>query len=191
MRKRGFLNLLLASAASGVGAGAALPSREKVRVAAASDLKFALAELAEQYRRQSGQGVELNLGSSGQVAQQIRQGLPVDLYMSADEDFVFQLAAAGLAQGRGVLYALGRIAALVPKGSTVPLDAGLSGLRESWPQVKHFAIANPQHAPYGRAARQALWRTIGVLVGISAVAMFLALLAARRQAAVARTFPSG
>jgi molybdate transport system substrate-binding protein len=158
MRKRGFLNLLVASAAGGVGAGAATPSREKVRVAAASDLKFALAELAEQYRRQYGQGVELNLGSSGQFAQQIRQGLPVDLFMSADEDFVFQLAAAGLAQGRGALYALGRIAALVPASSTVPLDAGLSGLRQSWAQVKHFAIANPQHAPYGRAARQALER---------------------------------
>lgn len=158
MRKRGFLNLLVASAAGGVGAGAAPLSREKVRVAAASDLKFALAELADQYRRQSGQGIELNLGSSGQFAQQIRQGLPVDLYMSADEDFVFQLAAAGLTQGRGALYALGRIAALVPASSTVPLDAGLSGLRESWPQVKHFAIANPQHAPYGRAARQALER---------------------------------
>jgi len=158
MRKRGFLTLLAAGAAGVVGAGAAPPSRSQVRVAAASDLKFALAELADQYQRQSGQGVELNLGSSGQFAQQIRQGLPVDLYMSADEDFVFQLAAAGLAQGRGVLYALGRIAALVPTGSTIPLDSGLSGLQQAWSQVKHFAIANPQHAPYGRAARQALER---------------------------------
>jgi molybdate transport system substrate-binding protein len=158
MRKRGFLTLLVAGAAGATGAGAIPPSRAPVRVAAASDLKFALAELAEQYRRQSGQGVELNLGSSGQFAQQIRQGLPVDLYMSADEDFVFQLAAASLAQTRGALYALGRIAALVPAGSTVRLDAGLSGLRDSWAQVKHFAIANPQHAPYGRAARQALER---------------------------------
>jgi molybdate transport system substrate-binding protein len=158
MRKRGFLTLLFAGAAGAVGVGAAPPSRAPVRVAAASDLKFALAELADQYRRQSGQGVELNLGSSGQFAQQIRQGLPMDLYMSADEDFVFQLAAAGFAQGRGALYALGRIAALVPAGSTVRLDTGLSGLREAWSQVKHFAIANPQHAPYGRAARQALER---------------------------------
>ncbi|MCD6079812.1 MAG: molybdenum transporter, periplasmic molybdate-binding protein, partial [Ramlibacter sp.] len=163
MRKRGFLTLLAASAAAAsaagvVAAGAARSPRAPVRVAAASDLKFALAELAEQYRRQSGQSVELNLGSSGQFAQQIRQGLPVDLYLSAEEDFVFQLFAAGLVQGRGALYALGRIAALVPAGSTVPLDARLSGLRESWAQVKHFAIANPQHAPYGRAARQALER---------------------------------
>lgn len=158
MRKRGFLTLLAASAAGVVGAGATPPARQQVRVAAASDLKFALAELAGQYRRHSGQGVELNLGSSGQFAQQIRQGLPVDLYMSADEEFVLQLAAAGLTQGRGAMYALGRIAALVPASSTVSLDAGLKGLREAWPHVKHLAIANPQHAPYGRAARQALER---------------------------------
>ncbi len=158
MRRRGFLTLLSAGAASLASAGASAASRAPLRVAAASDLKFALAELAGQYQRQSGQRVDLNLGSSGQFAQQIRQGLPVDLYMSADEEFVFQLAAARLAQGQGVLYALGRIAALVPAGSTVHLDAALGGVREAWPQVRHFAIANPQHAPYGRAARQALER---------------------------------
>ena len=157
MRKRVFLTLLV-GAAGVARAAAAPPSRMQVRVAAASDLKFALAELADQYRRQSGQGVELNLGSSGQFAQQIRQGLPVDLYMSADEDFVFQLAAAGMTQGRGALYALGRIAALAPIASPISLDAEFRGLRDVWPQVKHFAIANPQHAPYGRAARQALER---------------------------------
>ena len=154
MHKREFLAVLAAGAACVAGAGATLPAR----VAAASDLKFALAELAGHYRRQSGQRVALNLGSSGQFAQQIRQGLPVDIYMSADEDFVFQLADAGLTRDRGVPYALGRIAVLVPASSGVPLDAGLSGLRAAWPQVRHFAIANPQHAPYGRAARQALER---------------------------------
>src|SRR4051794_39630768 len=72
-----------------------------VRVAAASDLKFALAELAGQYERETGQRVQVNLGSSGNFAQQIRQGLPVDLFMSADEAFVFQLAEAGLTADRG------------------------------------------------------------------------------------------
>jgi molybdate transport system substrate-binding protein len=158
MRKRGFLTLLATGVAGVVDAAGAPPKRAPLRLAAASDLKFALTELAGQYRSQSGQGVELNLGSSGQFAQQIRQGLPVDVYMSADEDFVFQLSAAGLTQGRGVLYAVGRIAAVVQAGSAVQLDASLNGLREAWPQVQHFAIANPQHAPYGRAARQALER---------------------------------
>lgn len=136
----------------GAGAGAA------VRVAAASDLKFALAELAAQYQRQAGQPIQLSLGSSGQFAQQIRQGLPTDIYMSADEGFVFQLADAGLTQGRGDLYALGRIAALVPAGSALTLDSGLRGLALAWPNIRHFAIASPEHAPYGRAARQALQR---------------------------------
>ncbi len=151
---------MLALAASSLGlANAQSTSRNPaIRVAAASDLKFALGELAAQYQRQTGQPVELSLGSSGHFAQQIRQGLPADIYMSADEGFVFQLADAGLTQGRGDLYALGRIAALLPAASTLPLDPALRGLAAAWPAVQHFAIANPQHAPYGRAARQALER---------------------------------
>ena len=132
--------------------------RPAVRVAAASDLKFALGELSAMYQRETAQPVQLSLGSSGQFAQQIRQGLPTDIYMSADEEFVFQLADAGLTQGRGDLYALGRIAALVPAASQLTLDPGLRGLAGAWPQIRHFAIASPQHAPYGRAAMQALQR---------------------------------
>lgn len=147
-----------ALAAAGVSAGRsrAATSSVDVRVAAASDLKFALAELAARYERETGQRIQLNLGSSGHFAQQIRQGLPVDLFMSADEAFVFQLANAGLTQDRGVLYALGRIAAVVPAVSPVVLDAQLRGLRASWNSVTSFAMANPEHAPYGRAAQQAL-----------------------------------
>lgn len=152
MRKRRFLGWVAASLVAGPShaAGAA------IRVAAASDLKFALTQVADQYQRQDGQHVQLNLGSSGQFAQQIRQGLPADIYMSADEAFVFQLAEAGLTQDRGALYALGRIAAVVPAASKLILDPGLRGL--AWPGIRNFAIANPEHAPYGRAARQALER---------------------------------
>lgn len=127
-----------------------------VRVAAASDLKFALAEVTQQYTRQTGQVVHLTMGSSGNFARQIRQGLPVDLFMSADEDFVLQLADAGLTRDRGVLYALGRIALFASKASPVALDPQLLGVRSGWTSVRHFAIANPEHAPYGRAAQQAL-----------------------------------
>lgn len=158
MQKRRFMAALAAGVAGFASAAASPPARAPVRVAAASDLKFALAQLADQYQRQSQQRIELNLGSSGQFAQQIRQGLPVDLYMSADEAFVFQLAGAGLTRDRGVLYALGRIAALVPAASALPLDERLGGLRGAWPAIRHFAIANPEHAPYGRAARMALER---------------------------------
>ncbi|MEO8654399.1 MAG: molybdate ABC transporter substrate-binding protein, partial [Ramlibacter sp.] len=135
-----------------------VPASGTIRVAAASDLQFAMAELARQYRRETGRVVQINLGSSGSFAQQIRQGLPVDLFLSADEDYVLQLAAAGLTQDRGVIYASGRIALIVPADSTLRLDPGLTGLRGALPGLRHFAIGNPEHAPYGRAARQALER---------------------------------
>jgi molybdate transport system substrate-binding protein len=147
-------------AAAGLMAGRSWAARAAadVRVAAASDLKFAMAALATQYASETGQQVQLNLGSSGNFAQQIRQGLPVDLFMSADESFVFQLADAGLTEDRGALYALGRIAAVVPVASAIEIDATLRGLRDGWDSVAAFAIANPEHAPYGHAAQQALER---------------------------------
>jgi molybdate transport system substrate-binding protein len=157
--KRNFLGFAaaFATAVSGRARPVVGPSA-LIRVAAASDLQFALAELAGQYQRESGRAVQLSLGSSGNFAQQIRQGLPVDLFMSADEEFVLQLAAAGMTQDRGVIYALGRIAVLVPAASAITLDPGLRGLRDALPGLRHFAIGNPEHAPYGRAAQQALAR---------------------------------
>lgn len=134
------------------------PAPAVISVAAASDLKFALAELARHYEAQAPRRIQLNLGSSGQFAQQIRQGLPVDLYMAADEAFVFQLADAGLTRDRGALYALGRIAAVVAANSPLVLDPALRGLHQAGAAIRHFAIASPEHAPYGRAAREALER---------------------------------
>ncbi len=151
MRRREALALL--------AAGIAAPARgqpQAVRVAAASDLQFALAEIARSYQKETGVAVQLNLGSSGNFARQIRQGLPADLFMSADEDLVLALADAGLTQDRGVLYAVGRIALYAGNGTAVALDPALEGLRKDWAGVSKFAIANPEHAPYGRAARQAL-----------------------------------
>lgn len=158
MLKRRFLAALAAGPAALTVLVRSQAAPAPVRVAAASDLKFALADLAQQYGRQAGAAVQLSLGSSGQFAQQIRQGLPVDLYMAADEAFVFQLADAGLTRDRGALYALGRIAAVVPAASPLVLDTALRGLHEAGSAVRYFAIANPEHAPYGRAARQALER---------------------------------
>lgn len=125
-------------------------------VAAASDLKFAVTEIAARFEADTGRKVQLNFGSSGNFARQIRQGAPFELFMSADEDFVFELANAGLTRDRGELYAVGRIVLYAPKGSSIRLDADLKGLREAWGAVRKFAIANPEHAPYGRAAQQAL-----------------------------------
>ncbi|HUG22797.1 molybdate ABC transporter substrate-binding protein [Piscinibacter sp.] len=151
MRRRRFL-----AAAGAAWAVPACAAGGPARVAAASDLQFALPELAALFERTHAEPVTLNFGSSGNFARQLRQGAPVDLYLSADEAFVFQLADAGLTRDRGALYALGRIALLVPAASAIPLDAQLDGLRHMWAPAQRFAIANPEHAPYGRAAREAL-----------------------------------
>lgn len=152
----------------GVLAAAALPfswpqaatadTANTVRVLAASDLKFALTHIARQYQHETGQVVEVTFGASGNLARQIQQGLPGDIFMSADEAFVLQLARAGLTRGgdTGVLYALGRIALYVAPGSPIKPDARLQGVRAQWSLVEKFALANPEHAPYGRAGREAL-----------------------------------
>ena len=164
MRRRDWIKRA-ASATTGILATAALPALaqksppgagKKALVGAASDLRFALADVIAQFERETPHRFTLNLGSSGNFVQQIRQGLPVELYLSADEAYVFQLADAGLTQDRGSLYAIGRIALLLPAGSTIPLDPELRGLKTHWNQITRFAIANPAHAPYGRAAAEAL-----------------------------------
>ena len=129
-----------------------------VQVLAASDLKFALAHVAAAYQQGSGQRVNLTFGSSGNLVRQIEQGLRADLFMSADETLALRLADAGLTQGRGQVYGTGRLALLVTRDSTVRLSTDLASLGEALTRSMSFklAIANPEHAPYGRAARQAL-----------------------------------
>lgn len=127
-------------------------------VAAAADLQFALRDIADRFAREEGQRVELVFGSSGAIARQIREGAPYELFLSADEAFVDQLVRAGLTRGDGVLYGVGRLVLFAPAGS--PLDprqgiGGLACLLDSG-QLARFAIANPEHAPYGRAAEAVL-----------------------------------
>lgn len=159
LRRRHCLGLL----ALGLAARPSWASQPVLRVAAASDLKFVLAQPLETFQKETGLRVEASYGSSGNFARQIRQGLPVHLFMSADESWVLQLAEAGLTRrlsdgmaDRGVVYGLGRIALIVPAASTLQLDPELKGLQAEWSRVGKFAIANPEHAPYGRAAQQAL-----------------------------------
>jgi len=127
-------------------------------VAAASDLQFALEEIAAKFEAETGRPLRLTFGSSGNFARQIEQGAPFDLFLSADEDLVFRLADRGLTQDRGTLYAIGRIVLFAPHGSPLKSDGELQGLRAALAakQISRFAIANPEHAPYGRAAEQAL-----------------------------------
>lgn len=128
------------------------------RIAAASDLKFAVDDIIANYQRETGRKVEPVFGSSGNFRRQIEQGAPFQMFMSADEGFVFKLADAGLTLDRGALYAIGRIVIFAPKGSALKVDAGMNDLKAALAdgRLKRFAIANPEHAPYGLAAEQAL-----------------------------------
>ena len=141
-----------------LGLFAAFASAEATRVAAAADLKFALAEIAGNYRRDTGREIALSFGSSGNFARQIPQGAPFDLFLSADETYIFRLAGQGLLRDEGQLYAIGRIALLAPPGSPLLVDGELRDLAAALAdgRLQRLAIANPQHAPYGRAARAAL-----------------------------------
>jgi molybdate transport system substrate-binding protein len=127
-------------------------------VAAASDLTFALHEIADRFAADHGQRVELVFGSSGTLTRQILDGAPFELFLSADEAFVEQLASAGLTRDRGALYAVGRIVLFAPRGSPLVPAEGLDGLARLLDngRVTRFAIANADHAPYGRAAEAAL-----------------------------------
>lgn len=127
-------------------------------VAVASNVKSAAEEIAAAFEQSSGQSVRLSFGSSGNFFRQIQQGAPYQLFLSADEDFVHQLAAAGLSTDPGVVYAVGRLAIVVPNASPVKADAELkdlaAALRDG--RLKKWAIANPALAPYGARAREAL-----------------------------------
>lgn len=127
-------------------------------IAVASDLQFAMTDVAEAYRLETGQTVRLSFGSSGNFARQLRQGAPFELFLSADETYVDDLARDGVMRDGGVLYAIGRLALFVPKGSPVVADANLDDLAAALGdgRLKKFAIANPEHAPYGRRAEEAL-----------------------------------
>ena len=126
--------------------------------AVASSLQFVLPEIVAAFQRQTGFNPRITYGSSGNFRRQIVQGAPFELYLSADESYVAALVEQGLTVDSGRIYALGRIAAIVPKNSDIKLTQDLSGIGSAIENgdLRHFAIANPDHAPYGRAAREAL-----------------------------------
>jgi molybdate transport system substrate-binding protein len=134
------------------------PASQKLAIAAAADLNFALPEIAREFRIADPKvELEIAYGSSGNFFAQIGNRAPFDVFLSADVEYPRKLAAAGIGPADSVFrYAVGRLVVWVPAGS--PLDPK-TALRD--PGVKHIAIANPQHAPYGRAAQAAL-RTLGL-----------------------------
>ncbi len=131
-----------------------------VTVAAASDLSYAMDEIAANFKKATGCAVRVSTGSSGNFLSQIENGAPFDVFFSADIAYPKKLEAEGLAApGSTYLYAVGKIVLWVRKDSPLDVGKGLALLRD--PSIRKIAIANPEHAPYGRAAVQAL-RSAGV-----------------------------
>jgi molybdate transport system substrate-binding protein len=144
------------------GCAVAKPPSGKLTVAAAADLQFALPAMLAQFKAEHPLvDVSAVYGSSGNFYSQIRNGAPFDLFLSADMDYPRRLAAEGLVVPDSLFqYAAGRIVVWVPASSPVDVAAlGIHALESD--AVKHVAIANPQHAPYGRAAEAAM-RSLGV-----------------------------
>lgn len=155
-------NPVSSSAPSSSSPVASLSSTGRVRVAAASDLRFAMDDLIAKWSSGNpGIVVEPTYGSSGNFLAQIKEGAPFDVFFSADAEYPRELEKAGLAEGGSTqLYGIGQIVVWVPVGSTLDVESrGLEALTD--PLVKTVAIANPEHAPYGRAAVAAM-KTAGV-----------------------------
>ena len=152
------LLLLALLAAQTPGASTSASAGPALRIAAASDLRFALDEVLTSFRAANPTlKVEATYGSSGNFFAQIREGAPFDVFLSADSEYTRRLAGEGLAEAP-FPYAVGRLALVVRKESGLD-PRGLGDLLRS-PAIRRIAIANPAHAPYGRAAEAALktWR---------------------------------
>jgi len=134
----------------------AAKSDAELTVAAAADLSSVLKDIADAFETKTGVHARLSFGASGALTQQIENGAPFDLFFSADMDFPRQLIRDGQADGPSPYqYAVGKLVLWVPADS--PLDVEHKGLTVLLdPSVKKISIANPQHAPYGRAAVEAV-----------------------------------
>jgi molybdate transport system substrate-binding protein len=131
-------------------------------VAVAANATAAAEALVERFREVSGHTVRLSFGASGTLARQILRGAPFELFLSADEARVQRVVEAGFTRDEGAVYARGRLVLWVPRGGRLALQFGTGAeladlaaiLGDA--RVRRVAIANPEHAPYGRAAREAL-----------------------------------
>jgi molybdate transport system substrate-binding protein len=147
--------LLLCFCLGQAGAARAANAKPDLLVAAASDLTFAFRELIPAFEREHGVTLTLSLGSSGQLAQQIEHGAPYDVFFSAGEEYIEGLRAKGKVRAETITpYAQGRLV-LATRGDRIP-PAGLADLARG--PILRLALANPVHAPYGRAAKEALQR---------------------------------
>ncbi len=132
---------------------ASLVHAQELTVAAAADLTYCIPVIDDAFQKANpGAVVKVSFGSSGNFFQEIRNGAPFDVFLSADMQYPTSLAKEGLVEAP-VKYAEGRLILWTMK-SDVDVSRGLAVLRD--PAVKHVAVANPDHAPYGRAAKAAL-----------------------------------
>jgi molybdate transport system substrate-binding protein len=126
---------------------------EKITIAAAADLKFAMDEIVTGFKKnQPGHEIDVVYGSSGKFHTQIQQGAPYDLFFSADINFPRELARQGLAADEVRPYAVGRI--VLWSSSMDAAKMTLADLAD--PKIAKIAIANPKHAPYGKRAEEAM-----------------------------------
>lgn len=143
--------------------GSAAQDDVVLTVSAASDLTRAFEELGAAFEQETGVGIDFNFGSTGQLTQQIEAGAPVDVFAAANVSYIDQLAAAGLIlPDTKALYARGQIVLWTRSDSALAIDS-IEQLTDD--EVQRIAIANPDHAPYGAAARSAL-QTAGIWDGI-------------------------
>jgi len=144
----------------------AVPASAQITVAAAADLNAALTEIAASYEKSGGSAIRLSFGSSGNLFNQIQNGAPFDIFFSADLDYPNKLIEAGLAEKSSLYhYAVGKLVLWVPASSLLDVEhRGMSILPD--PSVKKISLANPEHAPYGRAAVAAI-RHFGIYEKVS------------------------
>ncbi len=148
------LGLLLTLASSCAPVLASSSAGKTITVAAAADLHSAFTDIGSAFEKETGAKVIFSFGSSGNLETQIENGAPIDVFASADEEYVQKLVAKGLAsQDKVQLYGVGRLALVSYKAGGLQIQRLQDLLK---PEVKHVAIANPDHAPYGVAAEQAL-----------------------------------
>ncbi|MFN3623378.1 MAG: molybdate ABC transporter substrate-binding protein [Hyphomicrobium sp.] len=138
--------------------GAGAPQADVPVIAAAADLKFAVTEIAAAFKSDTGKEVKLSFGSTGNFATQIREGAPFQMFMAADQKFISDLHKDGFTKDEGDLYAEGRIVLMAPNGSVLKPDEAMDNLAAQLEtgRITRFAIANPEHAPYGLRAEEAL-----------------------------------
>ena len=176
-RRLALLSMLVIAAATPAATQAVTPAAEKADavalVAVASNMQPAMQAIQAQFLRQADGAMHAKTasaklrivyGASGNFVSQVLQGAPIALLLAADEQSIQRLQAAGRAEDAGVIYASGRLALFVPQQSLAVWqpafqpDTAMLGLRQAlqMQQIQRFAIANPELAPYGRAAREAL-----------------------------------